>query len=154
MVARRGQRPTEVGELQLQALEALGRLGRGTVYQVLEQFPEEVRPRYTTMLTVLRSLERRGLVAHDTADRAYVFRPLVEPRRVRGQMVRDLLERVFRGNPRELVACLLQYGSVSRDELAELRALLSAKEGESDDRLGPAAAAGGCERPGDGGLGG
>jgi BlaI family penicillinase repressor len=121
---------TDLGELQLRALEALSRVGEGTVYDILDEFPEERRPKYTTMLTVLRRMEGKGVVTHRTVDRAYVFRAAVEPRRVRGQMVRDLLDRVFVGSPKELVACLLQYGSVSPEELQELKALIAEREAE------------------------
>ena len=129
----RQARITELGELQLQALDRLSQLGEGTVYDVLDQFPPKQRPRYTTMLTVLRSLEKRGLVEHRTAARTYVFRPTVESRRVRGQMLMDVLGRAFSGSPRSMVATLLDTEAVTPEVLDELKGLIAEREARGDD---------------------
>jgi BlaI family penicillinase repressor len=129
----RSDRLTELGELQLQVLDALNRIGEGTVYEVLDRFAEEQRPRYTTVLTVLRSLEKKGLVSHRTEGRTYIFRPGTEARHVRSQVLRDVLERVFRGSHRELVLSLLDGSEVTPEVLAELRQLIAEKEREGAD---------------------
>jgi BlaI family transcriptional regulator, penicillinase repressor len=128
----RSNRITELGELQVAVLERLGQLGEGTVYDVLGQFPRSRRPRYTTALTVLRTLEAKGLVTHRTEDRAYIFRPTVEVAKVRGRVVRDVLERVFGGSPKELMAAVLDVEGITPEVLAELRALIAQKEAEID----------------------
>ena len=130
MSRTRRDRLTGLGELQLQVLEILGRTGEGTVYDVLDGFPEEQRPRYTTVLTVLRSLEKKGLAGHRVEGRTYVFRPLEAPQEVRGQVLRDVLERVFGGSHRELVVSLLDGSEVTPEVLAELRRLITEREGE------------------------
>lgn len=127
MGATRSNRITDIGELQLQVFDVLCRLGEGTVYDVLDQFPEARRPRYTTVLTVLRSLEQKGLATHSTRDRTYVFRPTVEPTQLRGKVLRDVLERAFGGSPTRLMATLLSEGSVTPEVVEELRALLESE---------------------------
>jgi BlaI family penicillinase repressor len=133
MSGRRSDRLTDLGELQLDVLDALGRIGEGTVYDVLDEFPEPTRPRYTTVLTVLRSLEKKGLVTHRTLDRAYIFRPLKAPEEVRGRMLGDLVERVFGGSPARLVATLLHAEDVTPEALAEMKRLIAKHErGDGD----------------------
>ncbi len=133
MERRRSDRIADVGELQLQVFDQLSSLGEGTVYDVLEQFRDSERPRYTTVLTVLRSLERKGLLTHYTRDRAYVFVPKVRPVEVRRQVLKDVLERVFGGSPRALVSALLGVESVTPEVLEELRAIIARSESEGDD---------------------
>ena len=133
MAEGRQARITELGELQLEALDRLSQLGEGTVYDVLDEFPPEQRPRYTTMLTVLRSLEKRGLVEHRTEARSYVFRPRVEPTSVRGQMLMDVLRRAFSSSPRSMVATLLDTEAVTPEVLAELKRLIAEREASGDD---------------------
>jgi len=130
----RSNRITELGELQLHVFDALCKLGEGTVYDVLGQFPAAQRPRYTTALTVLRSLEDKGLAAHRTQQRAYVFRPVVKPGEVRRRVLRDVLERVFGGSPRALVAALLDDEAATPEVVDELKALIAASEGENDEQ--------------------
>ena len=124
----RTDRIAGLGELQIQVLEALSRLGEGTVYDVLAEFPEAERPRYTTILTVLRALEKKGLVSHRTENRAYVFRPETEPQQVRRQVVKDVVERVFGGSYRELVLSLVDSADVTPETLAELKALIAKQQ--------------------------
>ncbi len=130
----RSNRLTDLGELQLDVLDRLCRLGQGTVYDVLDQFPRSGRPRYTTVLTVLRSLEQKGLATHSTQDRAYMFRPTPEAAQVRRRLLRNVLDRVFGGSPRDLVATLMDVEGITPDILAELKATIAAKEADDGRR--------------------
>jgi len=129
MTQARRNRIAEMGELQLEVFERLAELGEGTVYDLLAAFPEERRPKYTTALTVLRALEDKGLATHRRDGRTYVFAPAVSAGEVRGQVLRDVLQRVFGGSPRRLMAALLDDETVTPDVVAELRALLAESEG-------------------------
>ena len=129
----RSNRIADVGELQLAILDILREIGEGTVYDVLERFPEAERPRYNTVMTVLRTLEEKGLAEHRKQDRAFVFRPTEQARRVREGVLRDVLDRVFSGSPTRLMATLLSEGSVTPEVVEELRALLE-REVPGDER--------------------
>lgn len=131
---QRSNRITDMGELQLDVLDRLSRLGEGTVYDVLDQFPPRQRPRYTTVLTVLRNLEKKGLATHRTRDRTYVFRPTDGATEVRSRLLKDVLQRVFGGSPKDLMAALLDVDAVTPEVLVELRALIAEREAEEDER--------------------
>lgn len=132
MARARSSRVTDLGELQLDVLDRLSRLREGTVYEVLDEFPRGKRPRYTTVLTVLRTLEDKGLVTHSTRDRAYVFRPRVDWGQVRRRLLRDVLNRVFGGSPQELVAALMDVDGITPQVIQELKALIAAKEASGE----------------------
>ena len=125
----RTNRLADLGELQLQVLEFLSGREEGTVYDLLEDFPPRERPRYTTVATVLKALEKKGLVAHRAHGRQYVFRAVVNVGEVKRGLVRDMLGRVFRGSPRDLVATLFDAEAVTPEIARELRALLEEHEG-------------------------
>ncbi|MGD9496662.1 MAG: BlaI/MecI/CopY family transcriptional regulator [Armatimonadota bacterium] len=133
MSQARSNRITEMGELQLEVFERLSELGEGTVYDVLEAFPDERRPKYTTALTVLRALEEKGLATHRRDGRTYVFAPVVSAGEVRRQLLRDVMQRVFGGSPRRLMAALLDDEAVTPDVVAELRAMLAEGASADDD---------------------
>ncbi|MGC9320489.1 MAG: BlaI/MecI/CopY family transcriptional regulator [Armatimonadota bacterium] len=130
----RSNRITGVGELQLEVLDILMELGEGTVYDVLDQFPEDERPRYNTVMTVLRTLEDKGLAQHRTEGRAFVFRPTGQGQRVRERVLRDVLDRVFGSSPLRLMSTLLNSDAVAPEEMEELRALLERQEVSEDDQ--------------------
>jgi BlaI family penicillinase repressor len=132
-MARRRDRMGDVGELQLLVLDALTELGEGTVYDVLARLGEGHRPRYTTVLTVLRALEEKGLVTHQAQGRAHLFRPTTEAAQVRQRLLGHLLTRAFGDSPQALVATLLDVDQVTPEVLRELKALIAAREADSDD---------------------
>src|SRR4051812_3008261 len=99
---------SEIGSLQIRVLRILWKRGDGTVHEVLDEFPAPERPAYTTILHVLRTLERRGLVAHVKENRQHRYRPLVEADAVEAGVVSSLLSRVFAGSAQQLVARLLE----------------------------------------------
>jgi BlaI family transcriptional regulator, penicillinase repressor len=120
----RKNRLAPLGELQLAVLDVLRGLEQGTVYDILAGFPEERRPRYTTVATVLRSLEAAGLATHETDGRTFVFRALPEAARVRNTILGDVLDRVFGGSPADLMSALLDMGSVTPELALELRLMI------------------------------
>jgi len=129
----RRDRITGIGELQLQVLDVLSGLGEATVYDVMERFPAEGRPRYSTVKTVLSSLEKKGLATHRTEGRTFVFRALQSPSDVREQMVRDMVSRAFGGSPGALVSTLLNAQGLTPEDLTELKELLEQRGAEERD---------------------
>ncbi|MEA2666789.1 MAG: hypothetical protein QOI11_3733 [Candidatus Eremiobacteraeota bacterium] len=113
------------GELRL--MEVVWRLGRGTVGEVLEALPEP-RPSYSTVLTMLRILERKGYLAHDGSARAYVYRPLVAREDAARHAVGHLVQSFFAGSPVALALSLVESDKPSDEELQRLRVLIDRYE--------------------------
>ncbi len=132
MSKARSNRIAGIGELQLAVLDVLREIGEGTVYDVMDGFPEETRPRYNTVMTVLRTLEQKGLASHTKSGRAFVYAPTPDAGHVRGKVLRDVMDRVFGGSPTRMMATLLKESDVSPEAVAELRELL-AREGDGND---------------------
>ena len=130
----RRDRVVELGELQLEMLDVLTELGEGTVYDLMDRFPEERRPRSSTVQTVMRALERKGLATHRTVGRTFVYSATEEGGQARGRALRDMLTRVFRGSPEELFVTLLDVADCTPEELSALRRLVEEREREVDDR--------------------
>lgn len=121
---------TDIGSLQIQVLRILWKRGDGTVHEVLDEFPAEDRPAYTTILHVLRTLERRGLVAHTKQNRQHRYRPLVQADDVEAGAVSSLLSRIFSGSAQRLVARLLEATPLEPREIESIHRMIEAREAE------------------------
>lgn len=121
---------TDIGSLQIQVLRILWKRGDGTVHEVLEEFPADDRPAYTTILHVLRTLERRGLVAHTKQNRQHRYRPLVQADDVEAGAVHSLLSRIFSGSAQRLVARLLEATPLDPREIESIHRMIEAREAE------------------------
>jgi predicted transcriptional regulator len=116
--------PTPTGR-ELEILKVLwdhGPCSVRVVYrQLLEQQPEGKDLAYNTVQTLLRIMEDKGLVAHETLGRAFVYSPVFS----RQQSAARFLDRVFDGAASQLVASLLQAERITPDELDRVLALIA-----------------------------
>jgi BlaI family penicillinase repressor len=120
--------PTRLGKVQLQIMEVLWQRGQATAREVTEELSRANPIAHSTVQTLLRKLEARGVVTHDVQDRTFVFRPLHQASDITTSALRDLLHRVFQGSAYGLVAHLLQHETISAEERLRLRELIAAED--------------------------
>lgn len=116
--------PLRIGDLQLRILEILWehpRSGVGFVHEVLK--PERDLA-YTTVATMLRKMEARGLVSHVEEGRSYLYSAAVQADAVNRSASRHLVDRLFEGSVADAVSHLLTTREVSRTELDQLERLI------------------------------
>lgn len=121
-------------ERELDVMAVLWERGSGTVAEVRERLSDDLA--YTTVLTILRTLEEKGYVDHEQEGKAYRYRPLVGRERAGRSALRRLVGTMFGGSPEALLTQLVADRDLDRAELRRLRALLEERlsEGMEDDR--------------------
>ena len=110
-----------LGARESRVMQAVWSLGRGTVREVLDSLGGRRRLAYTTILTTLRNLERKGYLCHEVEGRSHVYIPTVERDAVARSALDDLVNRLFDGSHARLVDALIDEERLSDEELAELR---------------------------------
>lgn len=111
-------------EAEQRLMEILWRKGEATVAEVVEAVTARPLPAYSTVLTTLRILERKGYVAHEQEGRAYRYRPVVDRRTARQSAISNLLTRFFDDSPELLVLNLIEQEKIGLHELERLRQLV------------------------------
>ncbi len=114
--------PYRLGDLQLRIMQVLWRRGPTTVADVRDELGDGLA--YTTVATMLRKMEDRGLVSHEEAERKFVYEAAVGADEVTRSMAGDLVERLFDGSVPAAVNHLLTSREVSPDELDALERLI------------------------------
>jgi len=107
-------------DAELRLMDALWEIGSGTVSDVAAVL--DVPLAYSSVLTTLRILEKKGYLAHEKEGRAFVYRPLVGREQARQNAVAHLLHRFFQNSPELLMLDLIGDGKVKADELARIKA--------------------------------
>jgi len=113
-----------LGELQLQVMDVVWTLGKATVADVHEALLPERSLAYTTVLTTMRALERRGMVDHETVGKAFLYRPTVSREQYTGDRVEKLVDDLFGGRQEKLLCHLLGAERISRNDLAHIRRIV------------------------------
>src|SRR5258708_13784976 len=106
------QRESRLTPLELQIMQALWKLGTGTVQQVLVQMPEQ-KLAYTTVQTILTILHRKGKVKRVLKGKAYKYEPAVSQKSAMSLALRALVHRFFAGSAEDLVMNLLETQQLS-----------------------------------------
>ena len=117
-----------LGDLQLRIMKILWERREGTVADVHDALAQPADLAYTTIATMLRKMETRGLVRHRTEGRTFVYEAAVGQDAVTRNMADDLLDRLFEGSLAELVSHLLTTREVSRTELGRLERLIAERK--------------------------
>jgi BlaI family transcriptional regulator, penicillinase repressor len=115
-----------LGDLQLQILRILWERGQATIADVLENL-SGTELAYTTVATMLRKMETRGLVSHRPEGRSFVYRPKVKAEDISHRTSNHLVDRLFEGSLFEAVNHLLTTREVSGEELARIEQLIAEK---------------------------
>jgi BlaI family transcriptional regulator, penicillinase repressor len=110
--------------LEMQVLAVLWRQGSATARQVMEALPDGKDRAYTTVLSVMQVMEKKGLLKHQTDGNRHVYAPTVQEKEVMGPFLDSLVSNVFSGKASHVMMHLLEHASVSAQEVAEMRVLL------------------------------
>jgi len=121
---RRFRKVTEVRltPRELDIMAVLWRHGSGTVNEVWEALEDDLA--YSTVLTMLRTLETKGHVRHEAEGKAYRFYPVTRREAVGGGALERVLDKVYLGSRELLVTRLLADEEISPDELKRIRDML------------------------------
>ncbi len=113
-------RISQPSNLELQALTVLWHQGPSTVAKVLEELPDGKERAYTTVLTVMQNLEKKGHVRRVKHGRAHVYQAAHSQKSVVSEAVEEFVTNTFGGRLGEAVMALLVSGALSAEEKAEI----------------------------------
>jgi predicted transcriptional regulator len=111
---------------ELDVMAVLWRNGSGTVAEVRDGLDDTFA--YTTVLTVLRTLEEKGFITHIAEGKAHRYLPAVTPDLAGKSALARVLDKIFGGSPDLLLTQLVSDRTLDTADLKRLRKLL-------DDRL-------------------
>jgi predicted transcriptional regulator len=116
---------------ELDIMAVLWEHGPSTVASVRDRISIDLA--YTTVLTILRTLEEKGHIGHEAEGRAYRYHSLVERGEARVSAVDRITRKLFAGSTETLLSHLVSDQDLSDEELQRMRALLNARLGDDDE---------------------
>ena len=117
----------KLARLELQILEVLWALGKASIREIQEKFPEP-RPAYTTIQTTVYRLESKSAVRRvRKISNAHIFEPLVARDFARHRLLDEILS-LFGGRAQPMLAQLAEAGKLTRDDVRELEKTITTIE--------------------------
>lgn len=119
---------TPLGETEMEVLHHVWDLGEATVKDVRKRILENREVAYTTIMTVMKNLTEKGYLKYRKDGVTYVYSPAQEPESVRSNLIGDLLKKVFKGSPKEMVQALVKSDDLTADDLSEIKKMIDQME--------------------------
>jgi BlaI family penicillinase repressor len=113
-----------LGDRELDVMGVLWDIGDGTVAEVRDRLPADLA--YTTVLTILRKLEAKGLVRHTVEGKAHRYIPRVAQKSARRTVLGRLIDKLFDGSPEQLLAHLVDDHNLPAADVKRMRQRLAA----------------------------
>ena len=115
-------------DVELELMSILWKLSEGSVHEVIEALPGDRKLAYTSVSTILRILEQKGVVTTRKEGRGHIYIPQLKKTDYEARAVRHVVDRVFDGTPLSVVRQLLGSGDLKAQDLQELKALIQRME--------------------------
>lgn len=121
--------PKDLGRRERQIMDLVYQLEEASVAQVREAMPDP--PSYSSVRTMIRSLEGKGLLKHRREGMKYLYRPTQSKRKVSRSALRHLMTTFFEGSASEAVAAIFESEKMDADDLKRIESLIkqARKEG-------------------------
>jgi BlaI family transcriptional regulator, penicillinase repressor len=121
-------RARRITKFEFQLLEKLWTLGPSSVREIQESLPEQHRPAYTTIQTMIYRLEEKGAVRRvKKIGNAHVFEAVFTRSAVHRRLIGDLLD-LFGGSPAPVVSHLIETGKLTLSDVRAIEKTLAKAE--------------------------
>ena len=124
--------PAGLSRRERQIMDILYQRGKAAAAEVLEAMPDP--PSYSAVRAMLRVLEEKGHVKHQSEGLRYVYLPTVPRDRAKRSAMKHLMETFFHESPEQVVAALLDVSAsrLTREELDRMAEMIdrAKKEGK------------------------
>lgn len=113
----------ELTKAEEQVMQVLWQLQKANVHGIIEQLPEP-RPAYNTVSTIVRILEQKGFVGHESVGRAHFYHPLVEKDAYREFAMGNLMKGYFSGSISKMVSFFAEKENLDMNEVDEIKRII------------------------------
>jgi BlaI family transcriptional regulator, penicillinase repressor len=109
-----------LSDLENEVMQAVWNSGTCTVEAVYLVVSRKRKLKETTVRTLLRRLEQKGYLEHESDGKAYVYRAVESARSLAARAVRQIIDRLCRGSVEELVSGMVDAKVLNKSELDNL----------------------------------
>lgn len=117
-------------ESELEILQILWRKGDVTVREVNNVLNEHKEVGYTTTLKLMQIMHDKSILSRDTSQRTHVYTALVKEKDIQSSLLKSFVDKTFSGSAMKLVMQTLGNHNASKEELAEIKALIQKLEND------------------------
>lgn len=117
-------------EVELELMNVIWELNCCTVKDVQKSIQESRELAYTSVATMMKILEQKGILKSKKDDRVHTYVPVVSREDYETVSLKHLSDHVFRGDPSSMVMRLISENKLSNEDLQNIKLLLDQRIGK------------------------
>jgi BlaI family transcriptional regulator, penicillinase repressor len=121
-------------ELEMQILSVLWQKGDSTAREVLEAMPDGKERAYTSVLSVMQVMEKKGLLTHTNRGTAHVYCPAVQKNKIIQTFMRKILNEVFGGKPSAMMQALMAEAAIDDREMQQIKKIIKDAKNKNSEK--------------------
>ena len=116
-----------------QVMQILWKLEKAFIKEIIAEFPEtDKKPKYTTVATVMKVLETKEFVQHQTFGNSHQYSPAITQEQYSDFAVKDVMGKYFDGSLTKLVSFFVKKNKVDINELDDIMGLIEKQQEDKD----------------------
>ena len=117
----------ELTKAEEQVMQVLWKIGQGFAADLSANFPEP-KPAYNTVLTVVRILEKKGFICHETFVKTHRYYPLISKEEYSASFMQNFVQNYFDNSFKSMISFFANNKDISLEELDEIRNMIDKTE--------------------------
>lgn len=119
-------RPRQPGltENELEVMQILWNQAPLKISDILDSLRRTPKPAYTSLLTLVQTMEKKGYIRHQKIGKAFVYLPILQQKKFLISEIKRMAKRLLGGSPGMLVLNLVENEQLNETEIHTLKQLL------------------------------
>lgn len=113
----------ELTKAEEQIMKELWHMGRGFVKEIVDRLPEP-KPAYNTVSTIVRILETKGFVTHESFGKSHQYLPKISKEEYKKGITGKLLTNYFDNSPKSMLSYFLEENRLDVQEIDEILSII------------------------------
>ncbi len=109
-----------IGNREMMILDIIWDNEELSVRDVFKKISLEEEIAYTSIMSTMQNMEKKGLLIHREEGRAFIYSSCVKKGEVQGVLVKDLIDTAFKGSYENLIASLFNQKNISAQEIKDI----------------------------------
>lgn len=109
----------ELTRAEEEIMQVLWTLEKAFVKEIIEELPEP-KPAYNTVSTIIRILEKKGVVGYEAFGKSHRYYPLIDKEEYSRTFMKRFVKKYFSGSYAQLVSFFTEHKDLSLGDLEQL----------------------------------
>ncbi len=114
----------ELTKAEERVMQIFWKMKKAFVKDIIEEIPDEPKPPYNTISSVVRILEKKGYLGYKAYGKTYEYYPLISKAAYKKMYLKKLLSGYFEDSPASLMSFLVKEEKLSEEEIAKLKEII------------------------------